>query len=1541
MDVVDLTQTPPVDLTVNTKQDIPLDDNDRERTGRLTGLAFGTEVPTPATVSEKEDANNLAEDLYNQERQDVTLAAIHEGVTQGSLSAQGGLNLYAGRMGVPYSNPSEYNKGLVSYLASQAIDQYLAEKNQLTSEQKKFIAESADYNENVLIKRMLLEQIAHKYDTVPSKLSVSDFIPFAETYSANVNRKGLGSKSILQTGIDADNFRALQEAILSPSVSPEAFTSTVSKYLDGIEDPVQRSEAARRLLDPQTAEGSWGLLFDASSLAFGVSKVLGAASKGAVVASRAGESVIKGAVSSGSKALARETVDAVVPFGGEIVDGVGRAVKPRVAVKNMSTSPASMLKASGAENTAVQSVVKDLKSLKTGSTVDNELPVIMRQSTDSISMPTVEAMPSLSHKASLLNEQGLQEFERLLALSLKAHTGKIARLSKEAQDGYIEALKTDILNSTRTQYAQRFNDLLMWDRFSEDSDNLVLKTRMGTGLTGSEGFMSKEAAIKLRNGLREVEGLGDAIVDAKVSKIGDKYYVDTSLNLRVNEGVMGVDYVQSPVKGRIREQQSAAPTWIQGVFTLPFKSHFTRVLTGLKAQSDEAVDAVLSKFIDKHVKLNKKELTALDELSATSREKRKFFTPEELKDAGYGNKVIEAYGARRVLNDLDYMLENANLRERMTAAGYKRYNGVIGKLSKLSTLEDDVTLSFTYLDDIEGDSVLLSGREAKDKIKEGYIAVRPLAQEGVDFYLVQGSNLIEERLPFTVLNYVPGGRAWYSDDLTYIKQLRTNETGKLIKGVNTLLADMDASKATRFAEDLEDLRTRYIAGRLTDEYVQAKNPVLLPFSSVNELVEYFKDNNINLLPSARIEAVKDGKPLASYASGVGEGFFKEVEEGHLQDVSFLSGYHLQAHALKLQAKHRYDKQLVNLLGEDLDRVSFKEEMKRLQSAIVSAGETDMYTKMYADEFYNQYKDVLYNGDHLSPIDALLYGQFKPETGALRDKVVSGKNMQLNYRAVLHTPTDFDKAVDDIISKTFTSITKESFESSKNVSNLYEGLKKLKPLSKFRQYTYHFLMGCFSTPQFVRQFSQVLNSAALASPTALPKAIKLFLPSLGIIATGADPSNIKVAARNLAVIDPSIKVNDAEAIFEALHQLPWAQGLQGGMNIDKVGLTKLGRLSAGFALAGEQGARVFNNLLALSEAGINSSRRWGDLTEVQKAEVLNRANNLYLNMNSTGLSRVQASGIGATMVQMLTFNLRFIDMLLDPEITKGAKARLAATLFVTTGLNGMLSPVGLGGLGYMTYNTLVDEPSEDSDLVYKSVMNGVLNVFLNETTGKDYDWFKGNGVQILETLYTADSIRDFKVPMFTVANKSYNAVADVFRALNWYAQDEISPDEFKDMLSTVAIEGNLPSGVNRLLRAYHIYQYGELINSKGGLTDTERTKIDALMYLAGFDNRTTTNNFIAKRALQDSYEARREAIKELKPLCLEAARRGNWKLISHYISLYTKDLTVEDRVAIMNTVYKDIGTATQTDRDKIALQVMRSRISAEAKKQIIEQYKLAQ
>ena len=552
----------------------------------------------------------------------VNAAAVRIGAERGDITPEQGLKLFIDRDDeakrrynnmyygddvepIDLSDRESFFAGLVSRSFQLASAEAAAEIVGSASENKEEQLNNLEKATLQSAKMQIWNAVATEYD-IKAKEEQSkqawtsdlldigiDLMPFGTTFVANESRLEGVESSLSERAVAEENFKVLMGMVADDSVSAEAFEKFLRGHLDKLSPREQRAFIAGLF------GGEKNLLeqgFDVASLATGGGRLLGNVGKSAHGAyklakvqgvARSTEALKKGAkagLRTAAKELPKETIDQVVPFGYEGIEGVSKLLKKPLRKEQKLLESVELKRRVGANESASIELSSDISALHKGERTVNDVPTLLNNVPDSVSLPTMNLSDEpISRSKHLLTEEGVLAALDSYVVAYRSLAAQLPSLSHEA----LVETATRVATGLASKSPNLFADLLdmNWDFRANAKGEMTIKVLKGTGLHSSSGFTTKKAAEALRDAYK-IEGGG--VVDAVVTRRGRKYFVEAAIKLGGSAGSLSTDYIQMSSKGVGRKTQSSLPAFLQSVFTVSNKSHADRILTNLKVQSEEA-----------------------------------------------------------------------------------------------------------------------------------------------------------------------------------------------------------------------------------------------------------------------------------------------------------------------------------------------------------------------------------------------------------------------------------------------------------------------------------------------------------------------------------------------------------------------------------------------------------------------------------------------------------------------------------------------------------------------------------------------------------------------------------------------------------------------------------------------------------------------------------------------------------------------------------------------------------------------------------------
>lgn len=1137
--------------------------------------------------------------------------------------------------------------------------------------------------------------------------------------------------------------------------------------------------------------------------------------------------------------------------------------------------------------------------------------------------------------------------------------GALSQMERES----LEAARVETLNNfknTNPDATVNFADVDYFFLTGSDTDavtalrgatgSYTFRYKIGTGLNGDKPFGTKAAAqtFAKANSISGDLGKGNSM-----RIVADKSGFWIQLDMKsatTPEELMSDRFIKSAQEaGAAEVRETADEGFTTSVRGTTVRSTPIRRATILAAHEKESV--IYSTLVDglKTIdRLDKTEKGILETLISKSRQEQTWVSPAWMEAQGVPERVIQAYQTRRLLNDLEYLSANRQLRKQLTEEGYKDvyYSEDIKRFKTEPTADDlknlqrsglEQELNFDssldpdlYFFRIDGASepIDLTKEQLAQFKAEGYrMTQSPYGYNEIPAQQIRNlyhpKKYFARSVPEHPINYVPGGRSFYSSDNIFIKQLKTATAGdvKYISGVDTLTAGTSVKAMKHLAEQLEDARGILIrftrgeidAARATQLLQASKANGLTYAGTIQDFQKWAKEHFISLDPDTPFEAVEDGRALASYETLMGRKNVQDLDG----DVNKFkkSASNLYSKEQLLNKRHRSGGDLEQL---DMDyapkRMSAMEEAKKLVNNIINHTTMDAYTRYYADNFKRIYSRVLQ--DNVEGYRVLNLQALKPKTdgnAALWDSAAAAIRQ---YETIRGVPNRFDEKLIRAIDKFFIPFVGE---------DLVRKVHKLELLDQARQAASH-LTFLFSPAQMLKQFSSIANTHLLNLGASL-EADKLMM----LYPVFKNVKNEDALKKALKVVgfEPE-QVAEYTKFFDNIDSIiSRGRYFEGGMLRGDLQKTFI-ETGYYFFSKGENGNRLHSAIAAAITHGgkgvdnILRKQNILDLPKEQYAEFLNTYSRYYMNMDGVGSSALQTSSVAQSLLQFQTYKMRFFEVWFDTELS--LKQRL--------GFYGAhLALFGAMGMGFSN----IFSGSDDNALMY-TFTHGVVDSAMHQL-------FEGN--EFIPSLgglgsSSVGDLGDIALTSFgdqiselpivrgggALATLFFDGVKTVHQAIE-------KPLTFEQYVSLswdyLTGKKNPATGMSRTLRSGEAILTGKLKNSRGIETATV-TKADAILNLLG------VNNLVSMDAYR-SYNVASKDTEELKKLAkdlsvhytrgIQAGAQGpDWDLYKMKQYEAFEDLTPEQQRIVMDEMRKQNISNQKSDERKLTDSILRNRLRLE-------------
>jgi hypothetical protein len=1324
---------------------------------------------------------------------------------------------------------------------------------------------------------------------------------------------------------------AYVDKLVLSSYTPAEFEAIMYGMLSKM-SPAQASLFLEAAIDRPMFMGSLGLALDVTAIA----TVAGKAAKGASKATTLAKTLKEAGIEISSKQTTKEAAKGALQGAAK---GVAEEIPLLYGVVNTTAHPVKAWKQRGLRKkyaTLLQDAARNagadafLDPEASKSIVQDVHKTVVEETVYSAASPrgTKESVAGIGSLREVRDENAYKEFLTNLYYEQMKRTGSLDKMTDEALEelrketlySFQEAHPDSMYNFEDVDFILRQNDPdPAITAIRKDSGKYTFRYRIGTGADGAKPFDTAEVAREFAE-KNKIAGVSDVVCD----RTGCWLQVDM-VSARTPEELVSDRFIDSAKKSGIKNIKEKADggisSWWRGQSA---RSTPVRRATDLAAHEKESVIyATVADGLRIIDRLNKNEAGLLETLVSKSRQEGKWIDPAWMAAQGVPAKVQQAYQTRRLLNDYDWLVENKRLQRQLTEEGYKKISvtGIdddskvaggstreIG-YEKVISWEDSSVLgkeeSLWYRIDGAEEPIRLTEEDIKKYKAQGYrITQSTWGYEEVPAAKIRNiyhpKKYIEEPIDAFPVHYVPGGRAFYSSDNVFIKQMdvAVADDVRYVAGVNTLTAGTSKRAMLELAESLEEARQiliKYRKGEMTVAQAtkalqHSKANGLNVAGSIEDFNKWALKHRLSVDPDATIEAVEDGATLASYNKLMSDKNIQNLDE----DINKFSrgSSNLYSKEQMLKKRHRSGNDLEQL---DMDyapkRMDAKEEVKKLVNNIINKTTMDAYTRYYADNFNRIYKQVLKND--VSGYKALNLQSLVERNEANKELWDSAATAIRQYETIRGIPNRFDEKIITAIDATL--------EPFLGVDRL-RAIHKAEPLNGIREFASH-LTFMFNPAQLFKQFAGSANTHLLNMGASLEAdRLMMLYPVYKHIKSG---DAIAKAAKILGMGEENLEgiVKLLDNVDEVVSK---GRYFEGGMlrgDIQKTFVEK----GYYFYVKGENGNRLHAAIASLITHGgkgadnVFRKKSVLDLPTEEYAEILNTYNKYYMNMDAIGTAPLQTSAMAQSLLQFQTYKMRFLEVWCDKELSFKQRLGFYAS---------HLGLFGLMGFGV----TNVFSGSDDNALMY-TVTHGVIDSAMKQLfEGSEYI----PSVSSIASASVADLAEVGTTPFGqilaeTPIGRTIEKGAGLIFSIPKYTYERfVKPYTFEQYVDTMYSwwkSGKNPAtGASRATRAGEALFTGRLENTKGISTAT-MSKADALMSLFGMDNLVSIDLYRSYDASSDNFKKIKEAAAIIAPLRAKAYAKGLEGDEYEIYKIREYELTHEFTPAEMQTYLSELDKAS--------------------------------
>lgn len=1092
--------------------------------------------------------------------------------------------------------------------------------------------------------------------------------------------------------------------------------------------------------------------------------------------------------------------------------------------------------------------------------------------------------PTASPKTSLANDPATiaRKIDKAQADNLRAAI-KTHSLLTDQQETELTKLFKSVANSldiTHLEGIGRGNAgekiVGLSDIMFTKNDNIDFIVRLGD----KGGPLSPRMSV-IKNGVdvgrKRAEKDGRAFVKAIKSTSDSPYAKDLDYKLDLVDGQWKVSLVIPTNKGfgtifynalveqGLMKQKDWRPL-LSGLFTVTSNPSDIRMADALREIEGAMIRSTGKSVIDSFKDLPKKDRALVQALADISTKYESWFPTEHLLARGVSEGAADVYAKFRAMNDYAEFVRNKTMRQMLVSKGAKKVyfnneplEGAVRPITNYHTaseLKTKIGNRGVLVDSVNGTPMILEADEIEDYFNKGYVLIEPSISPDATiaassfYYLLNPQGTTINDLGAFVTTYVAGGRRFFQRNASYVKQLILRDTGvagrQAIVGVQTFFTDLDGIGLTNRTDALNTARDLYMQRKYDEctKFIADQGWYKAPFKNAQEFYEFFSQRGMDFVnPENRLEVVAGKNILKSYD------YYKTLDnvddlvgfEG-MQEFARNSHYQAITNEEKVRRMSRSGRELLTWDFEAAEPVDFEMQMRYIVNDMIQEGVMGTFTDFYAERFAKTFKGVIMNPGKAeqTPREMLLSGQIKQGlTGRDAQLAKQAETAQKNYAMIRGIPSKIDTAIAEKGRAFFEWVVEGSSknlylseQAAHRARVLWNVYSDKNYLQMAREWASQYTMGLFNISQFWKQISQDFSI--------------YFMDKLAADVAGD-------AFRLVPIMEKASgnRVVAEKLVREAFKSDP--EMLNNAMNIIDMGLFEHGT-AGGFIERGESIKSTFNRISYMPfNAGEMHARLLAGLTSLKRNNLyglrastdqlkgpLVYAHSLFMNMDGSGISRLQKSEVASTILQFQSPRLRFIEtMLFDKNLTGKQKARWAIGLSALVGTEGVLGVTASSWITTNIYNMFhsIDETElpalEDRNEIMRLVQRGLLN-YASETAGIGTDFSQLVGApEILEPLdyfFGAPSLGNivsFEVP--------YKAVKEGLRLA------KVSYDSFfgdatgDDFLSAleIATQNAAPSSIKKPVLAFLMYNTGVRLNSKGELSERMNGMLEPVLYGLGF------------------------------------------------------------------------------------------------------------
>ena len=1019
---------------------------------------------------------------------------------------------------------------------------------------------------------------------------------------------------------------------------------------------------------------------------------------------------------------------------------------------------------------------------------------------------------------------------------------------------------------------------------------------VGTGEGLRSPFISREAAEDLAKSLKKSKG----ITYTTVVNDGAGYWVYADLNMENSRGVIVESFLR-PEDGYQGAFKGGLLGYVTQRTSIPESfmrfNNFT-----MKAQND--LQNLFKNARASYDGLHKAEKADFEFLVEQSRIKEAFLTETAMREAGYTEATINAYQNARMVHDIAWIAKQRALTKFMKDRGLKRITvypdkkaaeGIVtGRIIKPDSFNED---RYFIIEETGTDRTpfKMTRSQFNNTYAKDYEIIEYLYKtDGIPanhaYHLVPKKTMRVHDLDENFSSYIAGFSHIYDDNAVYIKQLKTAKLPdgeEVIDDIYTLFGETNVKLARRYADELENIRKavadfetggiRFSTRAELDRFIASNSPTG-KWASSADFKAFAEKNNISLNPKDVIEAVKQGDVLkASKLYKIDDDALKSLNSSDsfgfvLKKMNGLN----EGKISRAARKTTYERPLTGIGGDRTPFIDARTEIQHWIRNIENVTTMDNYTKLYADAYANMFKDVI--APNQTPMQALRTGNLvgRTESNAHRiNAAIKAKRTHDYMRGVMTnadvTVANFITRVLDDFGERFPVLQDLPLVGNAFVSgtNLQRSIATLSPVKYARWFVSHTFLGFLNPRQLFTQ-SLAIHQTIAISPAAGTKAVPFSLIMGGLLQKRSKEA-IKVAQKallNAGVED--VTTSWLSNFIEAASKLDvYGRTAQGGaIDVTQQALsTRFDKYSLALFYTGESINRYHSAATTLFEE-LAKGAKIEDLAKMNKqtqARLLTRQNDLYMNMNKTGVAPIQQGTLLSLAMQMKGFTMRYIESFFNKNLTASEKLRLALSDLILTGFKGWT--------GCSIYNWASEKVSmtEEQQEMFKAFEEGLINTAVSKVFDRRIDIAEVMSPRFLSAITESFDMNTGTIPFSSVFKKSGKGYDIVYNHFQTWKNGPLTAEGFTSLTKQLAVQRALPTGAQNAVLGWMIADTGNKYASSGQLIASDLDTVDAVATALGFKLMDEEEIYRLNSIKYSKRERVNEAFKFLQPFFNEMIR----------------------------------------------------------------------